>query len=48
VLVAARPRAGVRVPAVRYHVATLDNDAPKIFDGSLAFIEKHSDSHQNG
>jgi carboxylesterase len=25
-----------------YHVATLDNDAPAIFDGSLAFVRQHS------
>jgi carboxylesterase len=25
-----------------FHVATLDNDAPLIFDGSLAFIREHS------
>ena len=24
-----------------YHVATLDNDAPEIFDGTLSFIHKH-------
>jgi carboxylesterase len=24
-----------------YHVATLDNDAPEIFDGSVAFISQH-------
>jgi carboxylesterase len=23
-----------------YHVATLDNDAPQIFEGSVAFIER--------
>ena len=23
-----------------YHVATLDNDAPQIFEGSVTFIEK--------
>jgi carboxylesterase len=23
-----------------YHVATLDNDAPAIFDGSLAFVHR--------
>jgi len=26
-----------------YHVATLDNDAQMIFDGSIAFIEEHAD-----
>ncbi|MGZ6791965.1 MAG: alpha/beta hydrolase [Mycobacteriales bacterium] len=25
-----------------YHVATLDNDAPAIFDGSLAFVRTHA------
>jgi carboxylesterase len=25
-----------------YHVATLDNDAPRIFDESVAFIERLS------
>ena len=25
-----------------YHVATLDNDAPAIFDGTLAFIKEHT------
>ncbi len=25
-----------------YHVATLDNDAPEIFDGSLAFVRTHA------
>jgi carboxylesterase len=25
-----------------YHVATLDNDAPAIFEGSLKFIQDHS------
>ncbi len=25
-----------------YHVATLDNDAPKIFAGSVRFIETHT------
>ncbi len=29
-------------------VATLDNDAAEIFDGSLAFIQKHSIAKQNG
>ena len=27
---------------------TLDNDAPEIFDGTLAFIQKHSMEQQNG
>ena len=25
-----------------YHVATLDNDAPTIFEGSLAFVRAHA------
>jgi carboxylesterase len=25
-----------------YHVATLDNDAPEIFEGSLAFVRQHA------
>lgn len=25
-----------------YHVATLDNDAPQIFEGSLAFVRQHA------
>ncbi len=28
-----------------YHVATLDNDAPTIFEGSVAFIRKHASAH---
>lgn len=48
VLMAALPGAEVRPLANSYHVATLDNDAPEIFDGTLAFIQKHSVSHQNG
>ncbi|MCW2777592.1 MAG: putative esterase/lipase [Frankiales bacterium] len=31
-----------RVLEDSYHVATLDNDAPAIFAGSLAFVEQHS------
>ncbi len=30
-----------RVLEDSYHVATLDNDAPAIFDGSLAFVRAH-------
>jgi len=40
VLNAALPNAEVRPLANSYHVATLDNDAPEIFDGTLAFIQK--------
>jgi carboxylesterase len=32
----------VRECADSYHVATLDNDAGKIFDGSLEFVRAHS------
>jgi hypothetical protein len=39
----------VRPLANSYHVATLDNDAPEIFDGTLSFIQLHSDSkHGDG
>jgi len=44
VLRAALPAAQltVRECADSYHVATLDNDAEKIFDGSLEFVRAHS------
>jgi carboxylesterase len=42
VLTAALPGAEVRPLADSYHVATLDNDAPEIFDGTLAFVNEHS------
>ena len=42
VLSAALPDAEVRPLPDSYHVATLDNDAQAIFDGTLAFINKHS------
>ena len=32
----------VRECADSYHVATLDNDAEAIFEGSLKFIQDHS------
>ena len=32
----------VRACAQSYHVATLDNDAPAIFAGSLKFVRAHS------
>lgn len=48
VLARALPGAQVRALANSYHVATLDNDAPEIFDGTLAFIQKHSIERQNG
>jgi hypothetical protein len=40
-LMMARPGAQVRPLANSYHVATLDKDAPEIFDGTLAFISDH-------
>jgi carboxylesterase len=40
-LMTALPGAEVRPLANSYHVATLDNDAPEIFDGTLAFIRDH-------
>jgi carboxylesterase len=44
VLRAALPaaRLTVRELADSYHVATLDNDAGQIFDGSLEFVRAHS------
>ena len=48
VLTAALPQTEVRPLANSYHVATLDNDAPEIFDGTLAFVQKHSIERQNG
>jgi carboxylesterase len=48
ILTAALPGAEVRLLADSYHVATLDNDAPEIFDGTLAFVQKHSIERQNG
>jgi carboxylesterase len=49
VLMAALPGAEVRPLANSYHVATLDNDAPEIFDGTLSFIQQHSDvKHDDG
>ena len=33
----------VRACAESYHVATLDNDAPAIFEGSLKFVQDHAD-----
>ena len=48
VLTSALPGAEVRMLADSYHVATLDNDASEIFDGTLAFIQKHSIRQQNG
>ncbi len=48
VLTAAQPDVEVRPLANSYHVATLDNDAPEIFDGTLTFVQKHSIAKQNG
>jgi carboxylesterase len=42
VLRAGLPGAQVRPLENSYHVATLDNDAPEIFEGTLAFIRQHS------
>jgi carboxylesterase len=44
VLMTALPGAEVRPLGNSYHVATLDNDAPEIFDGTLSFIQKHANS----
>jgi carboxylesterase len=41
VLMTALPGTEVRPLDDSYHVATLDNDAPEIFDGTLSFIQKH-------
>jgi carboxylesterase len=46
ILTAALPDAEVRTLTDSYHVATLDNDAPAIFDGTLAFITKHSEAEK--
>jgi len=46
VLRAALPEAEVRPLPDSYHVATLDNDAPTIFAGTLAFIAEHSRPEQ--
>jgi carboxylesterase len=48
VLTSALPGAEVRMLGNSYHVATLDNDAAEIFDGTRAFIQKHSIGQQNG
>jgi carboxylesterase len=37
----ALPDVEVRELRNSYHVATLDNDAPEIFSGSLGFIRKY-------
>jgi carboxylesterase len=41
-LLAGVPQAQERVLTDSYHVATLDNDAPSIFEGSLAFVRAHA------
>jgi carboxylesterase len=41
VLMAALPDVEVRPLPDSFHVATLDNDAPVIFDGTLKFIKEH-------
>ncbi|HVT68855.1 MAG TPA: alpha/beta fold hydrolase [Trebonia sp.] len=46
VLTRALPGAEVRPLGNSYHVATLDNDAPEIFAGTLAFIAEHSDAEK--
>ena len=42
VLTTALPAAEVVPLPDSYHVATLDNDAPAIFEGTLAFIKEHT------
>lgn len=42
ILAAEVPQTDLRVLNDSYHVATLDNDAPTIFQGSLDFVRKHS------
>jgi carboxylesterase len=42
VLRAALPDVEVRTLADSYHVATLDNDAPTIFEGTLEWINNHT------
>ncbi len=41
-LLAGVPHAEERLLTNSYHVATLDNDAPLIFEGSLAFVREHA------
>ena len=48
VLTSALPAAEIRPLADSYHVATLDNDAPEIFEGTAAFVQKHSIERQTG
>ncbi|WP_283133768.1 alpha/beta hydrolase [Rhizohabitans arisaemae] len=42
ILRTALPAATIRECPDSYHVATLDNDAPAIFEGSLEFIREHA------
>ena len=37
-----------RVLENSYHVATLDNDAPTIFEGSLDFVRRHAPADRSG
>ena len=46
VLKQALPAAEVVPLTDSYHVATLDNDAQEIFDGTLAFIKKHTEAEK--
>jgi carboxylesterase len=41
-LLAGVPHAEERLLLDSYHVATLDNDAPQIFEGSLEFVRQHA------
>jgi carboxylesterase len=45
-LTSALPNVDVRPLPDSYHVATLDNDAPAIFAGTVDFIKKHSQPEQ--
>jgi carboxylesterase len=42
----ALPGTEVRPLANSYHVATLDNDAPEIFDGTLSFVRQHTGEYR--
>jgi carboxylesterase len=48
VLLGAVPGVEVRELRDSYHVATLDNDAPEIFSGSLEFIRKYATDSVSG
>jgi carboxylesterase len=45
---AALPGAEVRLLENSYHVATLDNDAPVIFNGTLEWIDQHASGGADG